>query len=133
MAARQAAIGVKQGGAQERRVAHTVAESAAAAMAAAEAAEMPAGWRPSRFFGAWKKLAARAAGSEAYWFTLGHYIVLTPDTREQIVDAILRTTTMRGYRSDDFYEGVLASHGDYAAMQAYAAALVDAFWDDFWE
>ena len=40
---------------------------------------------------------------------------------------------MEGYRSGDFYEGVLASHRDYAAMQAYAAALVGAFWDGFWE
>ena len=133
MAAQQAAIGGKQGGAQERRVAHTIGESMAAAAAVAEAAAMPAGWRPSRFFGAWKKVAARAAGSEVYWFTLGHYKILTPDARERIVDGILRTSIMRGYRSDDFYEGVLASHGDYAAMQAYAAALVGAFWDDFWE
>ena len=132
MTSRQVAIGRNSGGAEERRAAHTVAESAATAAAAAESAAMPAGWKPSRFFGAWKKVAAKAAGSEIYWFTLGHYEALTPRTRDRIVDTVLRVTIMEGYRSDDFYEGVLASHDDYAAMQAYVAAFVGAFWETFW-
>ena len=132
MAARQDAIGGKTGGAKERRIVHTIAESAAAGTAAAEAAAMPAGWKPSRFFGAWKKMAAKTTGLEIYWFTLGHCKALAPDAREQIVDSVLRITTADGCRPDDFYEGVLASHDDYAAMQAFAAALVDAFWGDFW-
>ena len=132
MTAQQAAIGGKGEGEKERRVDHTIAESTAAGTAAADAAAMPAGWRPTRFFGKWKKLAARAAGFEVHWFTMGYYEVLTPDTREQIVDMVIRTTMMEGYACDDFYKGVLASHNDHEAMQAYVGAFVDAFWADFW-
>ena len=63
---------------------------------------------------------------------MGHYRIITPDIRKRIVDTILRTTIITAYDSDDFYEGVLASHNDYEAMQAYAAAYVDAFWEYFW-
>ena len=132
MAAQQAAIGRKGEGEKERRVVHTVAESTAAGTAAADAAAMPAGWRPTRFFGKWKKLAARAAGFEVYWSTMGYYKILTPDTRKRIVDMVIRTTIMKGYACDDFYKGVIASHSDYEAMQAYVGAFVDAFWADFW-
>ena len=83
-----------------------VAGSTAAAAAAAEAATVPPGWTPSRFFGGWKKVAAKAAGFEAYWRTMGNYETPTPETRERIVDAILRTTIVEGYESGDFYEGV---------------------------
>ena len=132
MAVTQVAVERKKGGQKRRRVVHTIAESTAVAAAAAESAAMPAGWGPSRFFEAWKKVAAKTAGSEVYWYTMGHYVTLTPDARGQVVDTVLRTTIMRAYKSDDFYEGVLASHNDYEAMQAYAAAFVDAFWGDFW-
>lgn len=93
---------------------------------------MPPGWAPGRLFGGWKKVAAKAAGFEAYWSTMGHYETLTPETGERIVDTILRATIMEGCESDDFYMGVLESHGDYADMQAYAAASVGAFWAYFW-
>lgn len=50
----------------------------------------------------------------------------------EAVDSILRTTiASKAYDSDDFYEGVRASHNDYGTMQAYATAFVDAFWRDF--
>ena len=133
MAARQAVLGRSKAVGQRQRAAHTIDESTVAAAAAAGAAPMPAGWAPSRFFGAWKKEVARTAGFDVYWSSMGHYRVITPEIRGRIVDTILRTTIMAGYKSDDFYEGVLASHDDYAAMQAYAAAFVDAFWGYFWE
>lgn len=64
---------------------------------------------------------------------MGHYRVLAPDDRQHVIDSILRTTiASKAYDSDDFYEGVIASHNDYGAMQAYAAAFVDAFWEYFW-
>ena len=132
MAARQAVLGRGKAAGQRQRAAHTIDESTVAAAAAAEAAPMPSGWTPSRFFGAWKKEVAKTAGFDVYWSSMGHYRVITPEIRGRIVDTILRTTIMEGYNSDDFYEGVLASHDDYDAMQAYAAAFVDAFWCDFW-
>ena len=128
MAARQAVLGRGRAGGGGRRAARTVAESTAAAVAA----PMPPGWTPSRFFGTWKKEVAETAGFKLYWLNMGYYMILAPDDRKRVIDRILRTTIMDGYESDDFYEGVLASHGDYAAMQAYAAAFVDAFWADFW-
>ena len=132
MAARQAVLGRSNAGRKRQRAAPTVAESTAVAVAAADAAAMPAGWAPSRFFGAWKKEVAETAGFKLYWLNMGYYMILTSDDRKRVIDRILRTTIMEGYKSDDFYEGVLASHDDYAAMQAYAAAFVDAFWCDFW-
>ena len=132
MASQQAAIEGKVEGQKERRVVHTVAESTAAGTAAADAAAMPAGWRPTQFFGKWKKLAAEEAEFEVRRFTMGRYQVLTPDIRKRIVDMIIRTTIMKGYACDDFYKGVLASHNDYEAMQAYVGAFVDAFWAYFW-
>ena len=133
MAARQAVLGGSKTEGTRHRAAHTIAESAGAAAAAAEAATMPAGWRPSRFFGAWKKEVDETAGFEVYWSSMGHYRALTPKVKKKIIKTILRITIASGaYDSDDFYEGVIASHNDYEAMQAYAAAFVDAFWDDFW-
>ena len=132
MAARQAALGRSEAEGQRQRAAHTIGESTAAAAAAAESAAMPAGWKPSRYFEVWKKEATKTAGFDVYWSSMGHYRIITPDIRKRIVDTILRTTIMTAYESDDFYEGVLASHNDYGAMQAYAAAFVDAFWGYFW-
>lgn len=83
-----------------------VAGSTAAVAAAAKAAPVPPGWTTGRLFGGWTKVAAKAADFEAYWSTMGHYETLTPETRERIVDAILRTTIVEGYESGDFYEGV---------------------------
>ena len=133
MAARQAVLGRSKAGRKRRRATPTVAESTAVAVAAADAAAMPAGWKPSRFFGAWKKEVAETAGFKLYWLSMGHYMILTPVDRKYVIDKILRITIASGaYESDDFYEGVIASHNDYEAMQAYVAAFVDAFWDDFW-
>ena len=133
MAAWQAVLGGGGKTAKGRRALPTVAESAAVAEAVAEAAAMPAGWKPSRFFGAWKKEVADMAGYKLYWLYMGHCRVLAPDDRQHVIDSILRTTiASKAYDSDDFCEGVLASHNDYGAMQAYAAAFVDAFWADFW-
>ena len=133
MAARQAVLGKYQTGGKRRRVHHTLAESAKAAAAAAAAAPMPAGWTPSRFFGAWRKEVDETAGFEVYWSSMGHYRALTPKVKKKIIKTILRITiASEAYDSDDFYEGVLASHNDYEAMQAYTAAFVDAFWKCFW-
>ena len=64
---------------------------------------------------------------------MGHYEALTPKARMRVIKTILRITiASEAYDSDDFYEGVLASHNDYGAMQAYVAAFVDAFWGDYW-
>lgn len=132
MAARQSVLGGSKAAGQGRRATHTIAESAAVAAAAAESAAMPAGWKPSRFFGAWKKEVAKRSGFGLFWDNMGYYRGFTPDARKEAIDSVLRTTIMRGYKSDDFYEGVLASHNDYEAMQSHAAAFVDAFWKDFW-
>ena len=132
MAARQSVLDRDEAARQERRAIHTIAESAAVAAAAAESAAMPAGWKPSRFFGAWKKEVAKRSGFELFWDNMGYYMGFTPDARKEAIDSVLRTTIMRGYKSDDFYEGVLASHNDYKALQAHAAVFVDAFWKDFW-
>ena len=132
MAAPLAALGGDGSGRAGRRAAHTVAESAVVGIAAAEAAAMPDDWTPTRFFGAWKNEVAKRSGFELFWDNTGHCEGFTPEARREAIDSILRTTIMRGYKSDDFYEGVLALHNDYAAMQAYAAAFVDAFWGDFW-
>ena len=133
MAARRAVLGRKKAGTRARRAHPTVAESAVVGIAAADAAAMPAGWTPSRFFGAWKKEVAKTAGFDLVWSDMGHYAGFTPESLEEAVDSVLRTTiASKAYDSDDFYEGVLASHNDYDAMQAYAAAFVDAFWRDFW-
>ena len=132
MADRRAAHGRGREGRKGRRASPTVAESAAVAVAAAESAAMPAGCMPSRFFASWKGEVAKRSGFELFWDNMGYYEGFTPDALKEAIDSILRTSMVRGYRTDDFYEGALASHGDYAAMQAYAAACVDAFWDDFW-
>ena len=133
MDARQAVPGGSGEAAKGRRTLPIVAESAAAAAAAAESAAMPAGWEPSRFFEAWKREVADMAGYKLCWLNMGHYRVLAPDDRQHVIDRILRTTiASKAYDSDDFCEGVIASHNDYEAMQAYAAAFVDAFWADFW-
>ncbi len=133
MAARQAVLDRSKATGQRQRAAHTIGESAVAAAAAAESAAMPAGWRPSRFFGAWKREVDKTAGFDVYWSTMGHYEILTPKAKKRIVGTILRTTiASEAYDSDDFYEGVIASHNDYEAMQAYAAAYVDAFWQYYW-
>ena len=133
MAAQQAVLGRKEGAKKASRADPTVAESAAVGIAAADAAAMPAGWTPSRFFGAWKKEVAETAGMDLVWGNMGHYAGFTPDSLVEAVDLILRTTiASKAYDSDDFYEGVRASHNDYGAMQAYATAFVDAFWRDFW-
>ena len=133
MAARQAVLGRHDAGKKKRRALPTVEESTAVSVAAADAAAMPAGWKPSRFFEAWKKKVAETAGGQICWFTMGHYMILTPDDRRYIIDKISRITIASGvYRTDDFYEGVYASHNDYGAMQLYLAVFVDTFWKDFW-
>ena len=50
----------------------------------------------------------------------------------ETIDSVLRTTVMLVYKSDDFYEGVCASHNDHDAMRAYAEAFLDAFWESLW-
>ena len=132
MAAQQAALDGSKEGTRGQRASHTIAESSAVAVAAAESAAMPAGWRPSRFFASWKKEVAMRSGFDLFWDNMGYYEGFTPDARREAIGSVLRTTMVSAYESDDFYEGVLASHGDYAAMWAYATAFVDAFWDDFW-
>ena len=133
MAARQEVLGRGGAGVEGRRAVPTITESAIVGIAAADAVAMPAGWRPSRFFGEWKREVARTAGFDLFWDNMGHYKGFTPEARKAAIDSILRTTIMsKAYDSEDFYEGVLASHNDYGAMQAYAAAFVDAFWRDFW-
>ena len=92
MAARQAVLGRKKVGTRARRAHPTVAESAAVAMAAADAAAMPAGWTPSRFFGAWKKEVAKTSGFDLVWSNMGHYAGFTPESLEEAVDSVLRTT-----------------------------------------
>ena len=133
MATTQLALGRRGATGQRQRAAHTIGESSVVAAAVAEAATMPAGWKPSRFFGAWKMEVNKKAGFDVYWSTMGHYEILTPKAKGRIIKTILRTTiASKAYDSDDFYEGVLASHDDYEAMQAYAAAFVDAFWQYYW-
>ena len=132
MAAPLAALGGDGSGKAGRRAPHSVAESAVVGIAAAEAAAMPEDWKPTRFFGAWKNEVVKRSGFELFWDNMGNCEGFTPEARREAIDSILRTTIMRGYKSDYFYEGVIASHNDYAAMQAYAAAFVDAFWGDFW-
>ena len=75
MAARQAVLGRSKAGRKRRRAAPTVSESTSVAVAAADAAAMPAGWTPSRFFGAWKKEVAETAGYKLYWLSMGHYMI----------------------------------------------------------
>ena len=132
MAARQEVLGKKKAGNKARRADPTVAESAVVGIAAADAAAMPAGWKPSRFFGAWKKEVAETAGMNLVWSNMGHYAGFTPDSLVEAVESILRTTVMRAYKSDDIHEVILASDNDGGAMRAYATAFVDAFWRDFW-
>ena len=133
MAARQAVLGRHDAGKKKQRARPTVEESMAVSVAAANAAAMPAGWKPSRFFEAWKKKAAETAGNEICWFTMGHYMILTPNKKKYLINKISRITIASdAYDSDDFYEGVHASHNDYDAIQLYLAAFVDAFWKDFW-
>ena len=133
MAARQAVLGRSARERKERRGVPTIADSAMVGVAAADAAAMPTDWKPSRFFEAWKKEVGKTAGFDLFWNNMGYYKGLTTESRKEAIDSILRTTIMsKAYNSDDFYEGVLASHNDYDAMQAYVAAFVDAFWKDFW-
>ena len=133
MADKQAVLRRKEGEKKGRRAYPTVVESAVVGIAAADAAAMPAGWEPSRFFEAWKKEVGKTAGMNLVWSNMGHYAGFTPDSLVEAVDSVLRTTiASKAYDSDDFYEGVRASHNDYGAMQAYATAFVDAFWRDFW-
>ena len=132
MAARQAVLSRKEGEKKRRRAYPTVAESAVVGIAAADAAAMPAGWKPSRFFGAWKKEVGKTAGMNLVWSNMGHYAGFTPDSLVEAVDLILRITVIRTYKSDDMHEVILASDNDGSAMRAYATAFVDAFWRDFW-
>ena len=115
-----------------RRAPPTVGSAAGAGVDAASRATMPAGWKPSRFFDAWKDEVGRTAGADLFWEYMGHFRGLTPKIRREAIDSILRTTIMPAYKSDDFYEGVRASHNDYDAMKAYAAAFLDAFWENLW-
>lgn len=110
----------------------TVGEAAVVGADAASKAAMPAGWKPSRFFKAWKKEVDRTAGADLFWEYMGYSGRITPNIRRDAIDSILRTTITPTYRSGDFYEGVYASHNDYDAMRAYAAAFLDAFWDILW-
>ncbi len=133
MTTQQAVLSKRRADLKGRHVAPTVDESMAAGVAAAEAAAMPAGWKPSRFFEAWKKVAAEKSAFKLCWLNMGHYSALTPKDRKRVIGKILRITiASRAYDSDDFYEGVLASHNDYGAMQVYVSAFVDAFWKDYW-
>ena len=63
---------------------------------------------------------------------MGHYAGFTPESLEDAVDSVLRTTVMRAYKSGDINEMIRASDNDDCAMQAYTTAFVDAFWRDFW-
>ena len=132
MAAGRAVLYRKKAGTRARRAHPTVAESAAVGIAAADAAAMPAGWTPSRFFGAWKKEVAKTAGFDLVWSNMGHYAGFTPESLEEAVDSVLRTTVLRAYKSGDINEMIRASDNDECAMQSYTTAFVDAFWRDFW-
>ena len=132
MADKQAVLSRKKGEKKRRRAYPTVAESAVVGIAAADAAAMPEGWTPSRFFGAWKKEVGKTAGMNLVWGNMEHYAGFTPDSLVEAVDLILRTTVIRTYKPDDIHGVILASDNDSGAMRAHATALVDASWRDFW-
>lgn len=80
-----------------------------------------------------EKSGCRYGGLQALLAQHGALQDLAPDDRQHVIDSILRTTIASNARdSDGFYEGAIAPRNDYGDVQAYAAAYVDAFWEDFW-
>ena len=89
------------------------------------------GWRPSRFFDAWKERVAETKGDLILQYM--HYSRGMPDAiRLEAIDCILRSTMPDVYVSDDRSEAFDAMDNDGDAMREYATRFFDEFWADYW-
>ena len=104
-----------------------------AVQGAREASTMPAsGWKPSRFFDAWKEEVDTAKG----WLVLQymHYCRGMPaNIRQDAIDYVLRGTMPRVYKPDDNSEAFDAMDNDIDAMREYAGQFIDEFWAEYWK
>ena len=97
------------------------------------ACTMPgSGWKPSRFFDAWKRRVETAKGAVLLQYM--HYCRGMPaNVRQEAVDFILRGTMPRVYKSADRNEAFDAMNNDIDAMREYAAKFLDEFWAEYWK
>ena len=90
------------------------------------------GWKPSRFFEAWKERVVRTNGRLIGQYA--HYCRgMPPDIRKEAIDHIMRTSLPVVYVSDDDEEATDAMYNDEPAIREYAARFLDEFWDDYWK
>ena len=91
------------------------------------------GWKPSRFFEAWKEKVISTKGRGV----AGHYMYycrgMPADIRKEAIKYIMRTTLPLVYVSDDRAEAFDAMDNDADAIREYAARFLDEFWDDYWK
>ena len=90
------------------------------------------GWKPSRFFGAWKEEVDTAKGALLLQYM--HYCRGMPaDVRKDAIDFLLRGTMPHVYKSADRSEAFDAMDNDIDAMREYAARFLDKFWTEYWK
>ena len=90
------------------------------------------GWKPSRFFEAWKEEVPTIKGGLAMQYM--HYCGGMPaDVRRDAIDQVLRATTPYAYVSGDNGEAFDAMANDMDAMREHAARFLDEFWAEHWK
>ena len=98
-----------------------------------EASTMPAsGWKPSRFFDAWKKKVEVAKGAVLLQY-MHYYRGMPANIRQEAIDFILRGTMPRVYQSDNTQEAFDAMDNDIDAMREYVARFLDELWAEYWK
>ena len=88
------------------------------------------GWKPSRFFEAWKEEVPTIKGGLAMQ-CMRYYRGMPADVRQEAIDQVLRATMPYVYVSADRREAFDAMDNDIGAMREYAARFFDEFWADF--
>ena len=90
------------------------------------------GWKPSRFFEAWKE-AVPTIG-EGLVMQYMHYCRGMPaNVRQEAIDQVLRATMPDVYKSSDRNEAFDAMDNDIDAMREYATRFLDEFWAEYWK
>ena len=89
------------------------------------------GWKPSRFFDAWKESVRAAEGGLVMQYM--HYCRGMPaDAKKRAVDYILRGTIPVVYVSTNRSEAFDAMDNDADAAREYASRFLDKFWKEYW-
>ena len=88
------------------------------------------GWKPSRFFEAWKEDVPAIKGALAVQ-CMRYCRGMPADVRLEAIEQVLRATMPYVYVSDDNSEAFVAMDNDGDAMRECATQFFDEFWNDY--